>query len=124
LSSQLKTTSYADCRKTAGAPLGTGVAYHLQPGVLVCASYLDGGPWDDVLIGLDVIFSSRAPEKQALVVARRLMPPDGHLVNRRMGHNPDWANRGGSCASVLYSSDTVESVLEDVAPSDWAQTPR
>jgi hypothetical protein len=76
--------------------------------MLLCLSYFEGGPLGDEVTSIDVVFTPNASPAAAKKVARRLLPTDATFSNQKMGSNPPYANRPGSCLSMLFSSPTLD----------------
>lgn len=104
----------ATCRAATGAPLGEPRTYIVAPGALMCGD-VGVGVYGNTFIDLDVVFTPPVPEAAARQVAEKLLPVDATFVERRMGKNPPYANRGGSCPSLLYRSQTLAAAVNAAA---------
>lgn len=118
LDAQWKHGSVKDCRAATGSPIGEARAYR-RAGALVCGSYIDGGPWGDTFINLDVVFDPNVTEARARKMALRLLPADATFETRLKNSNPEWAAKGGSCVSLIFRSSTLSDAILAANP-DWS----
>lgn len=110
--------SAAMCTRYAGTGLGPWLAYTLAPGRTAC---WDAAPrWDDLPIGVTVVFDPPVVEDEALLVAERLLPADHKEGTARRGSNAPHASAPGSCASRSYTSDALREAVTSVR-SEWSE---
>jgi hypothetical protein len=118
-----KAIAVDQCLAEGEQPVGTEHAWQLSSNAIACYDDQPFVTWRGRMISVNIYYSGKVNEQQAIAVASSILPADSNAIGMYDGVNPTYsAQPNGSCHQAVYSSPTLAAAVRQ-ANSTWSADP-
>ena len=122
--SHFKSAAPSECLAQGEQPIGTEHAWLLGNGAVACYDDQALTTWGGRVIGVDIYFSGKTTDQQALAVAAGILPTDLGAAAAFDGVNTSESRTPtGTCRQVVYDSAALADAVKSANPA-WSADPR